>query len=152
MTPYRPLIQAAAAKHGIDPLVAETIVIVESDGRADAFRYELTYFTDAEFAALTYPFTIRRRVSSSYGLMQIMYPTALDMGFDPHAAPEELFVPETNLDLGCKYFASLLAWAHGDVSKAFGAYNGGEGGWNNTQAQVYTVDAMKQLAELQAQP
>lgn len=124
-TEYRQQIQAAAVQWGLDPLLLEAQVIVESSGNADAFRFEQGFWSNYLKGKAEWTGQIARRVSSSYGLMQIMYPVAKEIGFG--GKPEELFVPEVNLYWGCKKFKQLLDWANGDVQKALVAYNGGKG-------------------------
>jgi len=63
--------------------------------------------------------------SGAYGLMQIVLPTAKDMKRD--VTPEELMIPELNIDLGTRYLKILLDRYDGDVTKVIAAYNGGMG-------------------------
>ena len=93
---------------GFDPGLIEALIMVESGGNADAFRYEPGYYRrylkgkEGEKSLYFYlchdgP-AIPRRIASSYGLMQIMYPTAVDAGYGD--LPEYLFVPIINLYWG----------------------------------------------------
>jgi soluble lytic murein transglycosylase-like protein len=66
------------------------------------------------------------RVSSSYGLMQVLFTTALQFGFPRHDPPEVLFQPLIGLQYGCRVLADRMAWAKGDVSAALASYNGGK--------------------------
>jgi hypothetical protein len=131
MTPYLADIRAAAAAHAIDPLTFEALVVVESAGYADAFRYEAGILSQLQTGtlkiagALPEP-PIGRRLAASYGLTQILYVTACDYGFT--GEPELLFVPATSLEYGARHLAALLAWAGGDESRALAAYNGGKKG------------------------
>jgi len=124
-TAYRTEIRAAAAQFGLDPLLLEAQVLAESSGNADAFRFEQAFWNNYLKNKAEWASSVPRRVSSSYGLMQIMYPVAKEIGFT--GEPEELFVPTVNLQWGCKKFRQLLNWAGGDVVKALVAYNGGKG-------------------------
>jgi soluble lytic murein transglycosylase-like protein len=123
---FRPQIEAAAKPHKIDPDLVEAIVRTESSGLTHAFRNEpgfwRRYLLDDPYYNTQDPL----RVSSSYGLMQIMYPTARENGYK--GEPEGLFVPSVNLDVGCCFLASLLRWSNGIVPQALAAYNGGKGG------------------------
>jgi len=130
---FRPEIEAAAASAGVDPQIIEAIVSVESSGRADAFRHEPKFWR--RYLAHVDPWKLHnpRRVSSSYGLMQIMFIVAHERGF--RGEPEELFVPGTNLAWGCQHVAYLQDWANGhDASDperlvaTLASYNGGRGG------------------------
>lgn len=141
MTPYRDLIESVAGGHGLDPSLVEAIVIAESSGHTDAFRFEPGFYRrylegKPEFAGQN-----PRRVSSSYGLMQVMYTTAQQYGFKDN--PEALFVPMTGLQYGCLHLRRLLAWSGGDERKAAAAYNGGQGNWMGTDPQRYASKVMK---------
>jgi soluble lytic murein transglycosylase-like protein len=125
-TDYRAHIERAAAVHQLDPDVIEALVLVESSGHADAFRYEPDFWRRYMQGKSQWEHAIPRRVSSSYGLMQIMYPVAWELGF--RGEPEELFVPERNLGYGCLKFSRLMDWAKDDVEQALAAYNGGKRG------------------------
>lgn len=50
----------------------------------------------------------KRRVSASYGLCQVMYGTARDLGFPPEWPPEELLKPMSGLAYGAKYLRRCL--------------------------------------------
>lgn len=124
-TYYRGEIQAISTSYGLDPVLVEGVVRKESSGLTNAYRYEpdfwLRYLDDNP----EYDGANPRRVAASYGLMQIMYPTARDIGFED--APEYLFVPVIGLNWGCKYLASLLKRFKNNVDLALAAYNGGPG-------------------------
>lgn len=124
---YRREIAEAAASHGLDPRVVEAVVMVESSGRTNAYRFESAFFSKYLANHPDYRGAVPERVSASYGLMQVMYPVAREMGF-PFADPELLFVPTTGLEYGCRKLASLLKWAEGDLVQALSAYNGGKSG------------------------
>jgi soluble lytic murein transglycosylase-like protein len=148
VTPYRDLVEATAGGHGLDANVVEAIVIAESSGQTDAFRYEPGFYrryleTKPEYAGQN-----PRRIASSYGLMQVMFTTAQQYGFTD--APEALFLPETGLQYGCLHFARLLSWAKGDLRKALAAYNGGQGNWNGADAQRYATKVTKLYASVKA--
>lgn len=124
---YRADIEVAASRHGLDPNLVEAIVRVESSGLTHAYRYEDGFFHRYLADNQAYDGANPRRVSSSYGLMQIMYPTAKEeLGFS--GAPENLFVPTVGLDAGCAHLAKLLTQVGGDLERAIAAYNGGLGG------------------------
>ncbi|TKJ30081.1 hypothetical protein CEE39_08570 [bacterium (candidate division B38) B3_B38] len=107
-TPYRGLIEEWCRLFGFDPDLIEALIIVESGGNADAFRYEpgfyRRYLKGKEGVKSIYfdlchdgP-PLPRRIASSYGLMQVMYPTAVDAGY--RDLPEYLFIPLINLHWG----------------------------------------------------
>lgn len=124
---YRKEILAAAAAYQLSPDLVEAITVVESSGKPYAYRYEPAFW--ARYMAHDPRWTLANpeRVAASYGLMQVMFPVAQEIGFD-HMDPEYLFVPAIGLEFGCRKFASLLRWAEGDVTRALAAYNGGQRG------------------------
>lgn len=135
MTPYRDLIATAAERHGVDQYLIEAMIAVESSHRTDGFRFEPGFWRRYLASNTKYKNEIPRRVSSSYGLLQIMYPVACERGF--RGEPERLFVPSVGIHYGVKHLAWLLKWAKRaapDVSAsvhekaAVAAYNGGKGG------------------------
>jgi hypothetical protein len=132
MTDYRQLVEIMATRFGLDADWLEAQVLTESSGHADAFRYEPGIWSQLQRGVLhpAVPIdltrAVPRRVASSYGLLQILYVTALGVGY--RGEPEGLFVPETGLAFGATYMRQLLAWAKGDITAALAAYNGGAKG------------------------
>jgi soluble lytic murein transglycosylase-like protein len=147
-SPYREVIREEAAKVGLDPLLVEAVIQQESSGRADAFRYEPGYYTRYLAGDPAWADWEPRRASSSYGLMQLMYPTAVQLGF--RQAPEALFDIRENIRLGCKLLASLLERFSGDVQKALAAYNGGPAGVTRPRPRAYATEVQARYARLQA--
>lgn len=157
LTYYRTEIDAAAAHVALDPDLVDAMVLVESSGHTDAFRHEPDYYarylapiisSDPHYQGLS-----PRRCGSSYGLMQVMYPTAVDLGY--RGMPEGLFVPAIGLDYGCRYLAGLLRWAGGDDHgpqrwKAVAAYNTGKGHWASPAGQAYIQKVQGALARVVA--
>lgn len=125
---YRREIDHWAKHFKLDPDLVEAVVRVESSGLAHAYRYEPafwdTYLADQSFYKGKNP----RRVSASYGLMQVMYATAVDHGFPAGSEPELLFVPDQSLYYGCHVLSRLMDWAKGNIDQALAAYNGGKRG------------------------
>lgn len=123
---YRPLVEQAASQFHLDPNTIHALVIIESSGLAHAYRYEPgfwdRYLKDDDFYKDQEP----HRVSASYGLCQVMYPTARQYGYE--GPPEGLFIPEVSLLYGCQILASHLEWSGGDIRAALAAYNGGRRG------------------------
>lgn len=150
MTEYRAEIERAAAAHGVDADLLEALVLTESSGRADAFRFEPEFYARYLQGKPAWAGKIPRRVSSSYGLTQVMYSTALEYGFSPRAEPEALFIPAINLNLGARILASLLRWSRFNVRQALAGYNGGRGNWRATDPQTYAAKVLAHLAKIQA--
>lgn len=142
-TLYRPNIEHAAKTHGIDADLLEALVLVESGGKADAFRHEPKFWDNYLKDDPRFKDKNPRRVASSYGLAQCMYTTALQYGF--RAEPEMLFLPDVNLDLGAKILAALLKRFNGNVEKALQAYNAGPGNVGSPRAKVYSEKVLWNL-------
>lgn len=132
---FRELLEEVAARHGLDPNVVEAIAYQESAHKASAFRFEPGFWERYIKNNPTYAGFAPLRVASSYGLMQVMYTTAVEHGFEQD--PEYLFVVPINLEFGCRFLASLMSWAKGDTLKAVQAYNGGRGNWDAPMPRAY---------------
>lgn len=148
-SPYRMEIAAAAANHQLAPALVEAITIVESSGKPYAYRYEPAFYARYMAHDPRWAHANPERVAASYGLMQIMFPVAQEVGFD-HPEPEYLFVPAIGLEFGCRKFAALLRWAEGDIAQALAAYNGGQGGnvtppFRNQKYADRVLRAMKEV-------
>lgn len=140
---YRAEIEAAAREHGLDADLVEAVVLTESAGLAHAYRYEPEFWKRYMEGKPKWIVANPRRVSASYGLMQVMFPVAVELGYV--GEPEGLFVPSVAVDMGCMKLAELLKWSGGNVDAALAAYNGGKVG-NATppyrnQAYVTKVNA-----------
>jgi soluble lytic murein transglycosylase-like protein len=158
MSPYRTEIAAAAAAHGLEPLLVAAVVEQESATRFHAYRYEPDFFVRYLASNPAYMHREPREVSASYGLMQIMYPTAVDHGFT--GEPWDLFAPEASLHWGCRYLAHLLDWAGTTyrglqtakraavLRTALAAYNGGQGGAHAPAAVAYAAQVLLRLDRL----
>jgi hypothetical protein len=99
-TTHRPLIDTVAARYALDADLLEAQVIIESSGQADAFRWEEGFYQHY-ILGKTLPYgDLGPLAACSYGLLQIMFAVAYELGF--RGRPEELFVPAVGLDLGAK--------------------------------------------------
>lgn len=92
-----PLVQRAAATHGIHAALLHAIIEVESGFNAQA-----------------------RSPKGAIGLMQVMPATAARYG------QFNLYLPEQNVDVGARYLRDLLKMFNGNVRLAVAAYNAGE--------------------------
>lgn len=142
-TPYTALIQEVADVYALPAPVLEAQILVESAGDPFALRYEPEFFVryirdNAHARGRAYG----PLAACSYGLLQILYETALEIGFP--GRPEGLFDPRTNLIWAGKHLASLVTWADGQLARALAAYNAGRGGWTSAEGQAY-VDRVASL-------
>jgi hypothetical protein len=102
---YDQLIWETAGRHGVDPPLVKAVVAAESSFRPTAYRAE-PHIGDA-----------------SYGLMQTLYRTAKDMGYQGPA--DGLYDPATSLEFGTRYLAKQLRRYSGKIPYAVAAYNSG---------------------------
>ncbi len=124
---YRADIELMAERHDLDPQLVEAVVFTESGGKTHAFRYEPGFWDRYLRDKPEWDGANPLRVSASYGLMQVMFPVAIEYaGMQRTEPPEYLFVPLIGLEAGCKVLRERLAWAKGDVESALAAYNGGK--------------------------
>lgn len=123
---YRADVVLMADRHDLDPQLVEALVLTESAGRADAFRSEPAFWDRYMKDKPEWDGANPRRVSASYGLCQVMFPTAVDFGMSRTDPPEYLFVPLINLESGCRILRDRFRWSRGDVASALASYNGGK--------------------------
>ncbi len=140
---WMPLIEAAAARHGLDPLLVAALVQQESagpytlpDGSANpyAIRVERGFWrrygaamirmarrspSKSDDRWMKYPDV----AASSYGLGQIMYQTALERGF-AGKFPTELCAPEVGLEFACRHLAWCFKTQGNRTDGALKKYNG----------------------------
>ena len=100
---YDPLIEQAAKKEGIDPLLFKSLVEQESGYRPDV-----------------------RSSAGAVGLTQIMPRTGRELASKLGLPDYDLTDPETNLAMGARYLRELLDM-FGDTELALTAYNQGMG-------------------------
>lgn len=119
---HRPDILTTAARYHLDPYLLEAQVWVESSDNPFAFRYESSFYT-TYLKAKPFWSAWGPLAACSYGLLQILFATAVEDGFAKR--PEELFVPIIGLDAGAYHLRTLLDRLKGDPSAALASYNGG---------------------------
>lgn len=151
LTSYRAEIEAIAAQFHLEPDLVEAVVLTESSGKTHAYRFEPGFWQRYLKGKPQYDGAVPERVSSSYGLMQVMYPVACELGFDD--PPETLFVPTIGLYWGCRKLRSLLDWSKQDIDQAIAAYNGGKGGNERPpyRNQHYVDKVKRNLERIQMQ-
>jgi hypothetical protein len=126
MTAHDVAIRQTAQRYELDAELLIAQVLIESSGKADAFRFEPAYY---ERYIRTNPHARGARygplAACSYGLLQIMLETACELGFQ--GLPWQLFDPAIGLDWGAKYLRTLYDTCGKDMERALVAYNGGLG-------------------------
>ena len=133
-TRYFPEIVKAATDYKLDPVLVEAVVVQESSGNSDAFRFEPMFWNRLMKGKSEWAGKNPRRVSSSYGLMQPLYVVATERGYPKTLPPEGLFVPEVSLKYGCAHLRWMMdriearypiASADSKLLAALASYNGG---------------------------
>lgn len=107
---YSEYVEKYAQKYEIDPLLIYSIIKTESNFKVDA-----------------------KSNSNAIGLMQVMLSTAQEMGKSleiEQITEEELYKPEINIEIGVRYFKSLLE-KYNNYNLAIIAYNAGMGNLDN---------------------
>ena len=152
---YDEIITNCSRIYKIDEKLIRAIIKKESSGNKWAFRVErgfwARYFSGikAIFSRtpnkdelwLTYPDI----VAASYGLMQIMLTTAMELGFR-FQYPFELFEPANNIKFGCLLLKKNFD-RYGKWDDAISAYNQGNNRKDSSgkYCNQYYVDKVKQF-------
>lgn len=129
---WRSIVDKWACEIGVSQALIFAVIQMESGGNEKAYRYEPGYYRryieknlDWKFLMMKHGYT-PRDVAASYGLMQLMFPTAYP--YKKNLTPTELYEPDTNVRIGTAYLAGLLKKYDGDKLQALAHYNGGAGG------------------------
>ena len=155
---YDAIITNCARTYKIDEKLIRAIIKVESSWNPWAIRVERGFWSrywtgikalfirtpEKDEKWLTYP----DLVSASYGLMQLMLTTAMEMGFR-FQYPTELLDPEKNIHMGCKLL-KILHDKYKNWNDAVSAYNQGnprknlDGTYRNQQYVDKIIKLMKE--------
>lgn len=152
---YRAEAYAIATAHALDPDLVIALCLTESSGQTHAFRHERGFWLRYLANKPEWDGSNPVRVSSSYGLCQVMFPRAVELGFERSDAPEHLFIPTVGLEFGCRALKDCLTWAKGDTVAALASYNGGKTADNAPgvavkRNQAYADKVLRWLAKVQA--
>lgn len=148
---YRAEVEAIVSNRLLDPDLVQAICMVESSGKTYAYRYEPRFWVRYMEKKPRWDGANPERVSASYGLMQVMFPVAIEHGYDDRDPPEGLFVPTVGLEFGVRVLMHNLGWSNGDIPAALAAYNGGRTrdnapGANPKRNQGYVDKVLTQMA------
>lgn len=138
ISPYDDLFRATERQFSIVPNMLKALAFVESSWNPRAYRYEPAFWDHYLKDDPRWSSCDPAQVSASYGLCQLMYTTAVSIGFDGPA--DRLYNPAINIDLGGRYLRILLdevwrdkaQWYDFPISAmdcALARFNGG--GWRN---------------------
>lgn len=151
----------AGKKYNLKKLLLKAVAITESSLDPKATRFEPLFWERYMKDKPEWKDKDPKLVSSSWGLMQLMYPTAVGLGFSGSA--EELCEPMTNIMLGAKFIRQLVDRATqqrlcdrhywlSPLNIALARYNGGP--WKNPddngvlRNQKYLRKVLKAWGEL----
>jgi soluble lytic murein transglycosylase-like protein len=158
---YDKMFCVAGKKYNVKKLLLKAVAITESSLDPKAYRFEPLYFERYMADKPEWKDKDPKVVSASYGLCQIMLPTAVGLGFT--GSPEELCDPMINILLGAKFLRQLIdksiekKWTDkfywlSPLQVALARWNGG--GWQNPKEdgslrnQKYVRRVLKQWGEL----
>ncbi|MEG1912756.1 MAG: transglycosylase SLT domain-containing protein [Cloacibacillus sp.] len=119
---YRHLAVKWARQTGLPPALILAVIDQESDGRAEARRYEKDYTPSARHSPAMnkagVPLAVQK---TSYGLMQLMFPVAWGYGARSTADLED---PDKAIRYGAAHLGQLYKKYNSNILQAAGAYNG----------------------------
>jgi soluble lytic murein transglycosylase-like protein len=139
-----------AVQVGVSQSLILAVIQQESGGNPDAKRYEAAYekayvLGNTKNLALAKSLGISTQdFATSYGLMQLMLPTAVGYGCK---SVTQLLDPDQNIRFGAAHLGAMIK-THGSKECGLAAYNGGNGGaadWKagrDTQATRYVKSVM----------
>lgn len=128
---YDPIFARVGAEMSVDPALLKAIAISESSlnwmayrfGRGERRFYQRYIQGKREWE--THPYYDQPQIiAASWGLMQLLYTTAVMVGFPREGAWYDLLNPDRNIRLGASYY-KLLSDRYGNASSALAAYNAG---------------------------
>jgi len=117
-----------AKKYNLEKLQLKSIAIVESSLNPRAFRFEQGFWDLYLKNNPEWKDRDPQEVSSSRGLFQLMYTTAVSLGFPKDGPGEDLFNPVYNTELAAKLIRQLLDKNYGWWDVVLSCYNSGQGG------------------------
>ncbi len=119
---YKDIIQDQATKQKLNPYLVRSLIRQESAFGPRAVS-----------------------TSNAYGLMQLIGPTAqevaTELGLRGIAIPDDVFVPENNIQMGTYYIAKVIKQYNGHVPLGLAAYNAGP-----HRLKIF-VDARKEVSD-----
>ena len=150
-------------KYSIPKLLLKAVAVCESGLNQTAYRYEPAFFRRYLKDKPEWKDRDPAEVSSSYGLMQLMFTTAVSLGF--HGSGEDLYNPVINIELGAKLIRKLLDKVIADrkfekffwlspLAISMAMYNGGStlnpDDKGNLRNEKYVIRVLKEWQNLKA--
>jgi soluble lytic murein transglycosylase-like protein len=128
LTELYPIVMKYSNIYKVDPALVFAIIEQESGFRPKAYRMEERYWRQYILPNPKYktnPFRLDKTAWGSWGLMQILYDTALQYGMPQNVHPKDwLTIPENNIKIGVQYLADLFQ-RYKELSDVIAHYNGG---------------------------
>lgn len=131
---WLPLVRKYVEGSSIPPEFVLATIEMESGGKPQAYRFEPGFYQKYLVNNETWQRMMKKHswkpedVSASYGLMQLMYTTAVGIGFG--GQPQDLFNPEVSIKWGTTLIKRHML-KYNDLSMVACAYNGGGGSVKN---------------------
>ena len=150
-------------KYGLKKLLLKALAIRESALDPKAYRHEPGFWNRYLKNNSKWKDKDPALVSSSWGLCQLMYVVAVELGFPMGMTGEELCDPVTNIELAAKHLRRSLDLIHkknvcvehiglNPLVVAIARYNGGAGGNPDNdgrlRTQAYADKVIKTWSEL----
>jgi soluble lytic murein transglycosylase-like protein len=129
------LAQKYATKYLLDMALVAAVCEQESSWNPWEVRYEPAFYLRYIVPMGLKDPTAATTRSMSFGLMQIMAQTAIELGFAGKWMTE-LCDPDAGMDFGCKKLRKCCDLHPGDVDAALLAYNGGGNSYYPAQVQA----------------
>ncbi len=101
-------------RHSIPKLLLKAVGIAESALRPVAYRFEPKFWENYLMNNPDWKDRDPKEVSASYGICQVLYTTAVMLGFPKNGNAEDLYNPVINIDLGAKLLRRLLDGVKGE--------------------------------------
>ena len=146
-------------RYGIKKLLLKAVACRESGFDERAFRHEPGFFTKYLKNHPDWKDRDPSEVSSSYGLMQLMYTTAHGLGY--RGPGEGLYDPIVNIELGAKLLSNLLKRVrdkgvaiptrHWEIEIALAWYNAGSVGIPDAQGKIRNQKYVDRVMETYCQ-
>lgn len=109
---YDRIIDKYSAEFVLDKSLIKALIQTESSFNEVAYRYEANfykkYIKDNPLYFNHHLYNEPKKISASYGLCQLMYTTALEIGLSFTSEPEILYDPELNIHYGCQFLRKKI--------------------------------------------
>lgn len=154
--------EKASQKYSIDKNIILALIQQESSNNPNAIRCEQSYENKWQELANTLncrqygcdeliqsPQGTFHKVSCSYGLMQLMYPTALENCPETVTTPESLYTQSINIDCGARYLSKMIAQCS-STARGIYAYNHGPADCKTAdiESDAYVSSIISECSEL----